>query len=281
MSKPSRHSPPSGNSSRRRQSLLYDPNIPTPSHAEYARTLMAQAADATLSTLAVEPAGHPYGSLVLFGELDGDPILLISTLAEHTKNLLVDRRCSLLVTAAGPQNPLALGRVTLVATAEPVDTDTLPQAREAFLSKNPDAKGYADFRDFQFWRLRVQGIRYIGGFGRMSWVPPQDWQAATPDPIAPHAAPIIEHMNDDHTDAMVLYCKAFSSAGEVSAATMTGVDRYGFEMRAETADGPRPIRVAFEKAAVKPGQIRTKLVQLVRRARAELADVGGVASEET
>lgn len=267
MSKPTRHSPPSG-SSRRRQALLYDAEIPTPTHAEYARTLMAHATDATLSTLAVKPQGHPYGSLVLFGVLDGDPILLISTLAEHTKNLLADRRCSLLVSAAGPENPLALGRVTLVATGEPVDGDTLAQAKEAFLSKNPAAKAYADFRDFQLWRLRVQGIRYIGGFGRMSWVPHDDWQAASPDPIAPHAAHIIEHMNDDHDDALVLYCQAFSLAQDVTEATMTGVDRYGFEMRAETADGPRPVRVAFDEAAAHPGQVRAQLVQLARRARA-------------
>ena len=271
MTKPPRHSPPTG-SSRSRQALLYDPNIPTPTHAEYARTLMASAADATLSTLAVKPAGHPYGSLVLFGLLDGEPILLISTLAEHTKNLLVDPRCSLLVTAAGPENPLALGRVTLVATAEPVESDRRAEAREAFLAKNPDAIGYADFRDFQYWRLRVQSIRYIGGFGRMSWVPQEDWQAAKADPVAPHAAGIIEHMNDDHDDALVLYCQAFSRAQDLTAATMTGLDRYGFEMQAETADGPRPIRVAFDKAVTRPGQVRAQLVAMVRRARALLSE---------
>jgi hypothetical protein len=138
------------------------------------------------------------------------------------------------------------------------------------LSKNPDAKGYASFRDFQFWRLRVQGIRYIGGFGRMSWVPSPEWQAASPDPIAAHAGHIIEHMNDDHDDALVLYCRAFSLARDVRSATMTGVDRYGFEMRAQTEEGPRPIRVAFDKAAVNPGQVRKQLVELVRRARAQL-----------
>ena len=271
MSNPPRHSPPSG-SSRKRQELLYDPNIPTPTHAEYARTLIAGAADATLSTLAVNHHGHPYGSLVLFGMLDGDPILLISTLAEHTKNLLADQRCSLLVSAAGPENPLALGRVTLVATGEPVDGDSLAQAREAFLAKNPDASSYADFRDFQFWRLRVQSIRYIGGFGRMSWVPQPDWQAAEPDIVAPHAAGMIEHMNDDHVDAMILYCQAFSRARDLTAATMTGIDRYGFEMQAETADGPRPVRVAFDTAVTRPGQVRKELVAMVKRARTLLAE---------
>lgn len=271
MSNPPRHSPPSGGR-RKRQELLYDPTIPTPTHAEYARTLMAGARDATLCTLAADRDGHPYGSLVLFGVLDGDPILLISTLAEHTKNLRSDRRCSLLVSAAGPENPLALGRITIVATGEPLEGDQALPAREAFLAKNPDAAFYADFGDFQFWRLRVQDIRYIGGFGRMSWVSQPDWQAASPDPVSPHAGGIIEHMNDDHSDALVLYCQAFSRAEAVTAATMTSLDCYGFEMRAETADGPRPIRVAFDRAVTHPKQVRGKLVAMVKKARAELSE---------
>ena len=158
-----------------------------------------------------------------------------------------------------------------MATGEPVDPDRLTDARAAFLAKNPAASSYADFRDFQFWRLRVQSIRYIGGFGRMSWVPEPDWQAAEPDIVAPHAARIIEHMNEDHNDALVLYCQAFSRAQALTAATMTGIDRYGFEMQAETPDGPRPVRVAFDKALTRPGQVRKELVAMVKRARTVLA----------
>ena len=128
-------------------------------------------------------------------------------------------------------------------------------ARAAFLAAHPNAAYYADFRDFAFWKLRVNAIRYIGGYGRMSWISQADWQAAEPDPLAPSAAGAIAHMNADHADAMVLYCKAFSKATDITSATMTGVDRYGFEMSAKTPEGPRPVRVAFAKPVSTPGRI--------------------------
>ncbi|MFT5686618.1 MAG: putative heme iron utilization protein, partial [Myxococcota bacterium] len=243
-------------------------SIPTPSHAERAATLLASAPDGALSTLTSDPEGYPYGSLVLFGLLDHDPIFLVSGLAAHTRNLKADTRASLLVRESGPKNPLALGRVTLVGRCEPV-TDPAP-AREAFLAKNPAAKFYADFGDFGYWRLRPERIRYIGGFGRMSWPDLDDWRGADPDPIAPHAQGILTHMNDDHAEALRLYCEAFSQSGPVEAATMTGVDRYGFEMSAQTADGPRPIRVAYSQTIATPGEVRSELVALVVAAREKL-----------
>ena len=78
-----------------------------------------------------------------------------------------------------------------------------------------------------------------------SWVGKAEWQAAEPDPLGSSAAGIIAHMNADHAEAMVLYCKAFSKATEITSASMTGIDRYGFEMSARTTQGPRPVRLAF------------------------------------
>ena len=267
MTAPPRHQPPGG-ARRPRQALLYDPSIPTPSHAERALTLLAAAPDGMLSTLTSDPAGYPYGSLVLFGLLQRDPVFLISGLAAHTRNLKADQRASLLVRESGPKNPLALGRVTLVGRCEPVADPS--EARAVFLGKNPSAKFYADFGDFSYWRLRPERIRYIGGFGRMSWPDLDGWRAAQPDPIAPHAQGILAHMNDDHAAALRLYCEAFSESGPVEQATMTGVDRYGFEMSAQTADGPRPIRVAFRQTATTPGEVRSALVTLVAAARERL-----------
>ena len=83
-------------------------------------------------------------------------------------------------------------------------------------------------------------LRYIGGYGRMSWVSRDAWLEATPDPLAADADGIVSHMNGDHADAMVAYCKSFSRATDITVATMTGVDRYGFEMSAVTDKGPRP-----------------------------------------
>src|SRR5438105_1482957 len=101
----------------RAQELLYDANVATPSHAEQARTLAARVSTGTLCTIAVEPAGFPYGSFVTFGLDGGAPIFLISELAEHTRNLRADERASLLVAEPGSGDPLARGRVTLIGRA--------------------------------------------------------------------------------------------------------------------------------------------------------------------
>ena len=248
---------------------LYDVNIPTPTHAERARTLVARIPTGTLCTLALEPEGYPYGSFVTVAFDQGNPIFLISALAEHTRNLERDPRASLLVAESGAADPLANGRVTMLGPCTRVEGDG-DSARAAFLAVHPTAAYYADFRDFGFWSLRVDAIRYIGGYGRMSWIAKDDWHAAEPDPLAPHAAGAIAHMNADHADAMVLYCKAFSKATDVTEATMTGLDRYGFEMSAQTPEGPRPVRVAFAGPIETPGEARAALVAMVKDARARL-----------
>ncbi|MCH9679935.1 MAG: DUF2470 domain-containing protein [Deltaproteobacteria bacterium] len=268
MGTPRKHGEPRGSSPR--QELLYDPDLPTPSHAEQARTLLAGAERGVLSTHAVDLDGHPYGSLVIFAQHEGAPIFLVSELAEHTRNLRGSSRCSLLVTENGDDSPLALGRVTLVGTCAPVDPADAAAVGASFLARHPAAEYYADFEDFCYWRLEVTGIRYIGGFGRMSWVEPPTWNAAQADPVAAHAPGIIAHMNDDHADALRLYCEAFSKAGSVSEATMTGVDRYGFEISAHTADGPRPIRIAFDHEVADAKAVRGQMVTLVKRARQQL-----------
>jgi len=173
------------------------------------------------------------------------------------------------VAEGGSEDPLANGRVTLLGPCRQVDGDG-GSARAAFLATHPNAAYYADFRDFAFWQLRVESIRYIGGYGRMSWVEAADWHVAEPDPLAASAAGIIAHMNDDHAEAMVLYCKAFSKATDITAASMTGVDRYGFEMSAVTAEGPRPVRLAFADPVGTPEEVRAALVAMLEDARTKL-----------
>jgi putative heme iron utilization protein len=248
---------------------LYDVDIPTPTHAERARTLAARIPTGTLCTLAQDPQGYPYGSFVTVALDNGDPIFLISELAEHTRNLLRDARASLLVAEGGSSDPLANGRVTLLGPCTRVEGDGA-SARAAFLAAHPNASYYAEFRDFGFWQLHVEHVRYIGGYGRMSWISAADWRAAEPDPLGPASAGILAHMNADHADAMVLYCRAFSKATEVTSATMTSVDRYGFEMSAMTPDGPRPVRLAFGKTVNTPEDVRAGLISMLKDARSRL-----------
>jgi putative heme iron utilization protein len=259
-------------SSTEPEELLYDPEVPTPTHGERAATIVAALATGTLCTLAKEPAGFPYGSFVTFAMEGPSPVFFISELAEHTKNLIGDPRASLLVAEGGDGDPLARGRVTLLGHCRKLtattDTSAREEAKSAYLAKHPNAGYYVDYADFAFWRLEVESVRYIGGYGRMSWVPIDDWRSAKPDPIAPHARGIIDHMNADHADALVAYCRAFSKATDATAATMTSVDRYGFEMSAATAKGPRPIRLAFPQPIATPDDARLAMVAMVKQARA-------------
>lgn len=258
------HSRPSGET----DAPLYDPNVPTPTHGERARTLVAAISTGTLCTIAREPAGFPYGSFVTFAMDGAAPVFFVSELAEHTKNLRADSRASLLVAEGGEEDPLANGRVTVLGRARPLDSGgERDAARDAYIARHPNAAYYVAYADFAFWRLDVESVRYIGGYGRMSWVAIDHWQRGEPDPIAPHAAAIITHMNADHVDAMVSYCRALTRATDTTKATMTGVDRYGFEMSAETGQGPRPIRLGFSAPIATPDDARREMVALVRRAR--------------
>jgi len=259
--------------SRPSQEYLYDTSVATPSHAERARTMAASITSGTLCTISnpdAELPSFPYGSLVTTAIHKGNPVFLISGLAVHTKNLRADKRSSLMISESGADNPLALGRITLVGECEELAGDDVADAKAAYLNAHPQAEYYLNYGDFSFWRLTVQSLRYIGGFGRMSWLTMSDWFAAEPDPIAPSVLGIIQHMNEDHTEAMTDYCRAFTKATEFSAVKMTGVDRYGFEMSVETKDGWRPIRLAFDEQVSTSKEVREAMVALVAKARAAL-----------
>lgn len=249
-------------------SLTFD-DVTAPSHAERARTLVGQQRTGVMSTLTED--GFPYGSYVTFA-LDGDaaPVFLISGMASHTKNLKGDTRASLLIHEHGATDPLANGRVTLVGRCTRLADEPALAARAAFLEVHPQANYYVDFNDFGFWQLAVDSVRYIGGYGRMSWVEVADWDAADADPVAASAAGVIDHMNADHADALTLYARAFTRATEATAAVMTGVDRFGFELSVETERGPRPARVAFPSPLESAEATRHAMVALLKEARAKL-----------
>jgi putative heme iron utilization protein len=244
---------------------------PAPTHAERCRTLVQAARAATLCTLARDPAGYPYGSLVTVAiDGHGRPLLLLSTLAEHTQNLAAHPEASVLVTEPLRQHaqPLALGRVTLIGPCARLPEGERDEARRSFLAVQPDAAYYVDFSDFAFHRLEPVALRYVGGFGRMSWVTAEDYRRAKPDPLAADAAGILKHMNEDHADALIAYATGLSRIADVSAATMTAVDRYGFEMAVTTPSGPRATRIGFDEPVDGSEAVRKAMVALVKRARA-------------
>ena len=141
----------------------------SPSPAAIARATLRAAATATLATLD-RASGHPFASLVQTATMpDGAPILLVSSLAQHTRNLVADGRASLLVDSRETpgQEPLTLPRVTLVGTARPVLPQETALARARYLARHPGAAMFADFSDFGYWRLDVESGHLIQGFGRI------------------------------------------------------------------------------------------------------------------
>lgn len=240
---------------------------PRLTHAESARTLLAGASRGVLSTLE-SAEGYPYGSLVEYvaGD-DGDAIFLLSDLAEHTANFKADGRASLFVSPAmAAGRPLAHERVTLLGAIEPVDA---PEAVESdYLDAHPHASGYVGFSDFSFWRLHVQRARYIGGFGRMSWVDDAAYHDAAPDPLVDVAASAIAHMNVDHRRALVDYARAFGDFEHVEEARMIALDRLGFDLQVTPKEGRQQLlRVGFDEPLERPEDVRPAMVAMVDRAR--------------
>lgn len=247
------------------------PVPPEPTHAERARTLVASQTRGALSTIGLQPAGTPFGSVVTYGlDESGRPTFFVSSLAEHTRNMDADPRASLLVVEDTPAgaDPLASGRVTLLGVvAEVTDPEERAQARAGYLAANPGAF-YVDYGDFKAVRLAVTDVRYVGGFGRMSWVDAAAYAAATPDPLRADAAGIIGHMNADHTDALVALCRHDAGRPEVVSASMIAVDRYGFEVLAEFGgDHREAMRIGFRTPQDSAEGVRTELISMLHAAR--------------
>jgi len=118
----------------------------------------------------------------------------------------------------------------------------------------------------------VVDLYYVAGFGAMGWVDAAAYRAASPDPLADHAAGILEHMNTDHADALLLYCRAFTDV-DAAAATMTGIDRMGFRVRARTGDRLQGLRINFPREVRTPLEARAALVEMVGEARNRIGTV--------
>jgi len=247
------------------------PPVPELSFAERARTLVYLGRIGSLSTLSRKQPGFPFGSVMPYGlDEHGRPVFLISTMAMHTQNLRADSRASLLVTqpdASG--DPLGASRVTLIGNVLTIPEPEVAEARKLYLARYANSQYWVDFEDFSFYRMVVVEVYYVGGFGVMGWVSDSDYEHARPDPLADAAGEIIQHMNADHKDALILVARVFAGI-ESQEATMTAVDRLGFQVRLKTRDGMRGARVAFLREVSNPAETRKVLVEMVQQARSEV-----------
>ncbi len=238
-----------------------------PEHA--ARALLRGAARATLATALSEkawPEGAewPYASLVLVAcDHDATPVLMISALAEHTRNIAKDPRVSLLIEATqGYDDPLEGPRLTVLGRAETTD---LARHRTRFLARHPAAARYADFGDFACYKVAIERAHLVAGFGRIDWIDGSVllFDATGAASLAEVEPSILEHMNRDHAEAISLYASALLGL-EAGAWVRTGIDPEGCDLRR----GARVARVAFDAPISESGEARSALVDLARRAGA-------------
>jgi putative heme iron utilization protein len=257
------HGAPSGDGARYAEPLTATPDVPRRSAAEEARTLVASTTVAALATLSED--GTPWSSLVRFATLpDGAPVLVVSTMAEHGRNLLREPRASLCVAAGGDGDPLDRGRVTVVGAVRRPDDDAPLAVYEAAV---PTARGMAAYTDFGVWVLDVDRVRWVGGFARMDTVTASDYAGARPDPVAPAAAGALAHLNADHADALLDIARALTGHPDATQASATALDRFGIDLRVATPRGPATARAGWDAPLTSPGQLRAASVELVRRAR--------------
>lgn len=244
------------------------PPVPEPPFAERVRTLLHVARTGTLATHSRKQPGFPFASIMPYGlEAGGQPTFLISSMAMHTQNLSADPRASLLVAQPGwDEDPLAGARATLIGEVRRSDAAASTTLRDEYLARHPNARYWVDFDDFAFYTMDVVDVYYVAGFGAMGWVVASEYGSATPDPLVDVEHAIVSHMNTDHADALVVYCRHYAGI-EAESATMTAVDRMGFRMRARVGEGLKGIRVNFPEEVRSSEQARTVLVAMLREAR--------------
>lgn len=244
------------------------PPAPEPTFAERARTLVHQARTGTLATVSRRHPGHPFASLMPYADdARGRPLLLVSAMAVHTQNLLVDPRASLLVTRQdATDEPLAAGRVTLMGEVRQVPQDEAAEVRAAYLARHASAGSWVDLGDFAFRRLEVTDVYFVGGFGVMGWVDAAEYAAASPDPLADAAAALVEDANRDHAAGLLACARRIAGAG-CDGAALAAVDRLGFTLRLRQGDRRWSVRVPFPREVRSAAEGRDALARMLEQGR--------------
>jgi putative heme iron utilization protein len=232
--------------------------------ADRARRILRATDRATLATGQRDAEGWPYPSLVLVAvDHDATPLLLISNLADHTRNIKSDDRVGLLFDATvGLDEPLAGARVSVLGRAVPSEE---PRHRARFLARHPGAATYAGFGDFAIHRVAVERAHLVAGFGRIHWVAADTLLyggGAVAGALAEREADIVGHMNRDHADAIELYATVL--LGQPGGGwVMTGVDPEGCDLRR----GAAVARLCFDRPVGDADGAQAELVRLAGEAR--------------
>lgn len=232
--------------------------------ARVTRSLLRRSRQGALATLLAD-TGAPYCSLVnVASHPDGAPILLISRLALHTRNILADPRVSLMLDERAPGDPLEGARIMLGGIAEEAAERDRPLLRRRYLNAHPSAEVFVDFKDFSFFRIVPQSLHLVAGFGRIIDLAPAQFLTDLhgADEMLEIEDSAVAHLNSDHAEALNLY--ATKLLGDESAAwRCTGCDPDGLDLQA----GSRTLRLDFPQRIVSAAALRKILKELAEKAR--------------
>ena len=225
-----------------------------------AKTLYLEQVNGVLASHSIAMPGYPFASVVPFClDSSGAPIILISSIAQHTKNIIANDKVSLLVQQAHEGNVQEVGRLTLVGDAQPVQSDDQENIAQRYYRFFPDAGGYHQTHNFSFYRINIRRLRFIGGFGQIHWFEPS--ACITQNPFDYRAeSSIINHMNDDHADAIEKYLLQLSAKPSNDFA-MVGIDQTGMHLRNDR----KIYRYTFSRSINDAKQAREILIELARQ----------------
>ena len=248
--------------------------------AAEAKQFLRSTRSGVLSSFSAKFAGYPFGSVMPF-VLDHNcqPIVLISSIAEHTKNIIANPKVSLLVFQSNnlksAEDLHANGRLTLIGEAVQIDKDDA-DLMARYCRYFPESTGYLAMHDFQFYRINIAQARYVAGFGKMGWLAGKELageeivdlkNAEKTATIAQLETSMIEHMNADHADSLLAYCQHFHSV-KPSRVSLIGVDSDGFDIEAIINDDTKVLRFTFETPIFDANSARMAFVELSKAARA-------------
>ncbi|XP_076893973.1 non-canonical heme oxygenase HOZ, chloroplastic [Bidens hawaiensis] len=235
---------------------------------EEVKTVLYHGVRGILSTFSQKYDGYPSGSMVDFAcDASGSPILAVSSLAVHTKDLLANSKCSLLL-AKDPEDRTDLV-ITVHGDAVPVNKEDRDVIRTAYLARHPEAF-WVDFGDFQFLRIEPKVVRFVSGVATAllgsGEFTKEEFAAAKVDPIYQFSKPVTSYMNKDHSNDTKLMVQGSTSV-PVDFAYMLDIDSFGFNVKAGYQGTSFKLRIPFPRPAQDRKDVKTLIVEMLQAAK--------------